>query len=81
MQVRHPTIVHRNVDIYSLALPCTPGADPVPALRSVLSAPRTHKLELLSRKPMVLIDGRPPRVVWPVELEGAELRGYVATRS
>ena len=72
--------MHRNVDIYSLALPAEPGADPVAPLRAVLSAPRTHKLELLSRKPMVLIDGRPPRVVWPVELEGTELRGYCPNR-
>ncbi len=76
IQRRYPGIVHRNVDIYSIDLPVEPGRDPVPALRALLTAPPTHKLELLARKPIAIIDRRPPRVVWPVELEDAPLHGY-----
>jgi hypothetical protein len=76
MQRRYPGIVHRNVDRYSLDVPTEPGSDPVPALRARLASPSTHKLELLARKPVVIIDRRPPRIAWPVELEDAPLRGY-----
>jgi hypothetical protein len=79
MQERYPAIVHRNVDMYSLALQTKPGSDPVPALRALLAAPPTGKLELLARKPVVIIDQRPPRVAWPVGLEDALLRGYAAS--
>jgi hypothetical protein len=76
IQRRYPGIVHRNVDIYSLSLPCEPGSDPAFALRALLSMPPTHKLALLALKPVVRIDRRPPQVVWPLELERAPLLGY-----
>jgi hypothetical protein len=76
LQRRYAKIRHRNVDIYSLAVDAKPGDDVVPALRRLLQAPPTRKLALVAKKPFVIIEERPPRVAWPVELADAELRGY-----
>jgi hypothetical protein len=79
LQRRHPRLVHRNVDIYSLAAPVAPGTDPVRAIRILLVDPPTAKVAVVARKPVVIIDRRPPRIAWPVELEDAPLLGYAAT--
>jgi hypothetical protein len=80
LQRRHPSLVHRNVDLYSVAAPVAVGSDPVDAIRVLLSEPSTAKLAQLAKKPVVMIDRRPPRVAWPAELESAPLRGYAPRR-
>lgn len=75
-QRRHTKVIHRNVDIFSLAVPAEPASDPVTGIRALLAEPPTPKVALIAEKPFVIIDQRPPRVAWPVELEDAPLRGY-----
>ena len=76
LQRRYPGIKWRNVDLFSIAVEARPGDDPVSGLQRLLEDPPTYKLACVAKKPFVMIDRRPPRIAWPLELMGARLRGY-----
>lgn len=75
-KARFPRFVGRNIDIFSLALPVEPDADPVPAIRRLLSNPRTRTERDLAAKAVIVIEPRPLRVAWPPDKERAPLYGY-----
>jgi hypothetical protein len=71
----------RNVDIFSVALPVRPSAEPIGAIRALLANPRTGTERALAAKAVVLIDRDPPVAVWPPSAEGTALRGYAGEPS
>jgi len=80
-RTRFPIFEGRNVDLFAQAIPATRTADPAAAVRAWLTAAPTTTARLLAKKAVVMLEPQRLRVIWPVEEEGRQLRGYTSRRT
>jgi len=66
----------RRIDLFGVALPVAPDADPVAALHGWLEERPTTRAHYLAEKAVVMLWPERLKVVWPVNAEGQPLKGY-----
>ncbi len=73
---RFRSFTGRRVDLFGVALPAEPDADPVAALERGSASDERSAPIYLAEKAVVMLEPQRLRVVCPIEADGGQLLGY-----
>lgn len=80
-RAKFPAYDGRNVDLFAYALPAKRTADAIAAVQAWLTAAPTDSAKLLAEKPVVMLEPERLRVIWPLDAQHLQLRGYTGRRT